>query len=136
MSNVAEFIGQHKEILGLVNQVLPLIESKDKVIANSKTISATLSSLLGKIVMHLSLEDNFLYPKIMKIGPDQKKVAESFQTEMGGIKKAFSDFMKEYGSSSSIEAKPDDFVEALKAILSALGNRISREEKDLYPLAN
>lgn len=126
------FRNQHKELLDIVGKITPLLNPqavKDK----SADIRAALTGLAGKITMHLQVEDTVLYAKMLA-DPKAKATAERFQREMGGIKTALTGYLGKYATPVAIAANPAGFIADTQGIVKALGDRIKREESELYPL--
>lgn len=122
----------HQKLLGLVTGLSKLLDSPATVTAKAAEIRTGLSQLAGAVTMHLSMEDNTIY-KQMLAHPTGKAVAERFQREMGGIKTAFTGYIGKYSSPAAISANPAGFISETKAIVKALGDRICKEEGELYP---
>lgn len=132
MAKADMFRNQHKELLGLIGKVTPLLNPqsvKDK----STDIRATLTALSGKINMHLQVEDSVLYTKMLA-DPKSKATAERFQREMGGIKTALTGYLGKYVTPAAIAANPSGFITDTQGIIKALGDRVKKEESELYPL--
>lgn len=122
----------HQKLLGLVTKMTPLLSSPDTVKTKAADIRTTLSQLAGAVTMHLSMEDNTMY-KQMLAHPTGKTVAERFQREMGGIKTAFTAYVGKYNTPAAIAANPAGFISETQGIIKALGDRIRKEEGELYP---
>ena len=73
-------------MLKLVQEITgQLVESK--LAADATGVAKLLSTLVGKLKIHLSTEDNVLYPDLAKSADQNvKAIAEKFQKEMSGIK--------------------------------------------------
>ena len=130
------FRTQHKEIAALVGEIeqklSPVISESD-----GDVIRKSLSSLSGKLMIHLAMEDRNLYPAIVTSGDENaKKMAETFMTEMGTLAGAFKDYTGKWPSGATIAANPADFCTQTKAVFGALKDRVGREEATLYPLAD
>jgi len=96
-----------------------------------------LTELTGKLIVHLAAEDQVLYPQLLKAkNPRTQTMAKRFITEMGSIAQAFKSYVVKWGSPASIQANPEAFVTETKGIISALGERIRKENTQLYPLAD
>lgn len=133
--DISRYHRQHEEIKTLAND---LAKNLDIALLRQDPSLALgiLPRLSGKLILHLSLEDEELYPKFMALGDaGTKNTAEEFQTEMGGLAKVFKDYISEWSSHRIVQNNPEKFVEQTKAIYVALSNRIKREESVLYPLA-
>ena len=134
----ALFRQQHKEILAVVGELSSLCSgSASTVSQKAADIRAKLVALTGKVNVHLSAEDKSLYPLLFaKEGLPAAKIASTFAAEMGSLAGAFKQFVANWPTGDAIASGPDKFVQEFNGIVKALGNRIEREEKDLYPLAD
>ena len=91
MANLDNYFRQHKEISELINTIKTMA-IKD-LIANSKEIATTLNNLSGKLKVHLSMEDRYLYPNLKA-----KNIAEKFENEMGNLAKEFLNYKEKYNT--------------------------------------
>ncbi|MDE2310293.1 MAG: hemerythrin domain-containing protein, partial [Betaproteobacteria bacterium] len=103
--------------------------AKDK----SAYIHAALDRLARKISMHLQVEDIVLY-NLMQADPKVKATADRFQREMVDIKTALTGYLGKYATPEAIAANTAGFIADTQGILKALGDRIRREESELYPM--
>lgn len=91
--------------------------------------------LRDTLVRHLKCEDWALYPRL-QVADDAalSTMATRFADEMGCLAEAF---LAYDGDWTPMRAEADwaGFCEATIAILQALGERIEREETELYPAA-
>ncbi len=127
MANLDNYFRQHKEISELINTIKTMA-IKD-LIANSKEIATTLNNLSGKLKVHLSMEDRYLYPNLKA-----KNIAEKFENEMGNLAKEFLNYKEKYNTYIKITESPINFKNETTKIMKALEDRMSREEKDLYTI--
>ena len=127
MANLDNYFRQHKEISELINTIKTMA-IKD-LIANSKEIATTLNNLSGKLKVHLSMEDRYLYPNLKA-----KNIAEKFENEMGNLAKEFLNYKEKYNTYIKITENPINFKNQTTKIMKALEDRMSREEKDLYTI--
>ncbi|MBP9597266.1 MAG: hemerythrin domain-containing protein, partial [Fusobacteriaceae bacterium] len=95
MANLDNYFRQHKEISELINTIKTMA-IKD-LIANSKEIATTLNNLSGKLKVHLSMEDRYLYPNL-KAKNESKNIAEKFENEMGNLAKEFLNYKEKYNT--------------------------------------
>ena len=134
MSRLTNFKRQHREIRELISTITPLLD-RDLLLIEPTQVRYKLSALLGKLMMHLAMEDRFLYPRLIKSKNRQiQTTANRFSTEMGDLVKVFNDYSKKWLSSSSIRANPDAFIEDSHDTFRALLNRVDLEDLELYPL--
>ena len=125
---------QHAEILQLA-QKISMYDSIPKVRENAFDISLLLGSLSGKLTMHLASEDKFIYPCLMKKqDPKIQETSKQFASEMGSLAQVFNDFKNKYLGDVKIKNAPGEFLEESGRVIEAIGERIAREEKHLYPL--
>lgn len=130
--DMTKFLRQHQEAAEVVKQ----IESKmgAGVPAHADEIRSLLSGLVGKLKIHLSLEDKDLYPKALGSSDAAlKQIGARLQKEMSGLAGALLDYSNKW-TASAIKATPDAFVTETKGVVAALKKRIEVEEKEFYPL--
>lgn len=136
MAKTTSFRAQHEVLAEIVTS----IETKLTSISNdgvAEEVRTLLSSLSGKLLVHLAMEDKSLYPNMISSdNDDAKKAAEEFMTEMGTLAEAFTGYVKSWPSADKIKEKPDEFSSQTRAVFQALKDRIGREEATLYPLAD
>lgn len=136
MSKTMNFRRQHNDMMDLVSEITAHLDEKT-VASASGDVASLLARLSGKLSVHLTQEDKFLYPRMKDSGnANAQRLALSFQNEMGGLSQTYTDFAKRYRGGRSIEADPAGFVREAKQIFSALKERIERENRDLYPAAD
>jgi len=136
MRRTETFRQQHAAIVEVVKELRSLLVP-EKVLDNIPDIMGVLIGLSGKLKAHLSKEDRELYPDLLASG-DAKltEMAAAFQSEMGGLAQAFEDYMATWRSIEAIEDDPDGFIRASEAVIDALSDRINRENRELYMLAD
>ena len=133
--NLDQFHKDHKELMGMATEILGLL-NEQAVIDNAEKISTLLGSISGKLKIHLALEDKQLYPELMNSSnPEVQTKAASFQNEMGGLKEAFTQYASAWLSPMKIKNDPNTFINQTKEVFGAVANRVEREEKELYPMA-
>ena len=134
MARTDKFREQHADILKIATDLKGHLDEA-KLAEDASAARSRMSTLLGKLLLHLSAEDEFLYPELKKSNePAVVSVVERFQREMGGLSKAVSVWADRWPTPSSIKANPRAFVGETRVVLTALGDRVQREHKDLYPL--
>jgi hypothetical protein len=125
---------QHTEILGLASEInTALLENPPPI----EHIGKLLPALAGRISMHLAMEDNALYPKLLD-SPEAKirNTAGEFITRMGDFKKIFGDYHQRWNSNLKVKDSFNKFRRETQMILAALTQRISREDEELYDVAD
>lgn len=131
MANLDNYFRQHREITELIDSIKSMT-AKD-LTNNSKEIAAMLNSLSGKLKIHLSMEDKYLYPNL-KSKIETKTLAEKFENEMGNLAKEFLDYKEKYNTYIKINDNGTKFRNETSKIMKALEDRMKKEEKDLYIL--
>lgn len=130
-----KFKEQHQDLLQVVGEIAAHIQA-NTVADNAPAIASNLAKLSGKIGIHLAMEDKSLYPKMIDSGnPTAAQKAQQFQGEMGGLAEAFTTYKTKWMSPSKIAEDAATFAKETQDIVKALGDRIKREESELYPLA-
>ena len=132
MSSLAQLRTDHAELIKIVGVWEVLIE-RDTPPPSVELfdIRRKLSSLL---IAHLKAEDWVLYPPLLESSdPEIARTARRFVDEMGGLADAYSIFMERWDA-LSIQADWTHYQKEARAISVALGNRIIRENRELYPL--
>lgn len=133
MSNLAMLKRQHREILDSVKS----IEFSAAANADLKSveIAREINLLSGKMKMHLMAEDEFLYPDLAQSEyAEIRAAAQRFNSEMGGLSGEFSSFVRKYNTPDKIKAGKTGFAAESRTLFRKIRERMSREDKDLYPL--
>ena len=132
MANIYNYIRQHNEISEVLDQIKLLID-KD-VVSNAKQLAELINNLAGKLKIHLTMEDKYLYPSL-KNEIVSKQIALKFEEEMGNISVIFNEFKLKYNTTNKIETNSKNFKVDIVKLLFLLENRLNKEEKELYILA-
>lgn len=134
MSRTTKFREQHVELLALAKEIAPLLNSAGME-RDAEKVRHLLSQLAGKLNIHLAMEDNSLYPELLRhANPEIQSKAKAFVDEMGGIKKAFGEYLAKYPSAPAIQASAEGFAKDTQALFAVLGKRIEAEDSVLYPM--
>lgn len=135
MAATDSFRKQHQEILAVVESIEALLNPAT-LAAKAVEARALLSSLLGKLSIHLAMEDKSLYPRLEQHAlPEVRDTAKKFSAEMGGMKPLFADFGKKWAD-AAIKADGAAFCAETKTLFAALRERVQRENSLLYRLAD
>jgi hemerythrin-like domain-containing protein len=129
---------QHNEMLAIATRIASLLKPDElSVEQTANAVRSDLSALAGKLMIHLAVEDKNLYPAL-STSPDitAQGMAKKFQEEMGGLAQAFKDYTSSFPTGKAISSDPNSFITRTNAVFTALKQRIEREERDLYPLAD
>ena len=122
----------HNEILGVAGQIVDELKGK----ADASALRMLLSNLAGKLNFHLAVEDKSLYPRMMEMKDSEANaLATKFMNEMGGLGQAFTAYNSKW-TLSAIRADGAGFANETRTVFAALTQRIARENRELYPLAD
>ncbi|CUU50315.1 hemerythrin domain-containing protein [Clostridium beijerinckii] len=133
--NIDNLMREHKGIFEEINYINESINNK-KFESDLLDITTHINKLAGKLKIHLSSEDKFLYPNLLN-GDDNKlkNLANSYINEMGGISDTFTNYKNKFNTKSKIISEGNKvFISETKKILVAIEKRISKEESELYKL--
>jgi hypothetical protein len=91
--------------------------------------------LNATLIGHLKAEDWILYPALLASDdPETAAIAQQFIDEMGGLAAAFIAYADKW-SASAIDSDWAGYCGESKVIIEDLSERITRENRELYPLA-
>jgi hemerythrin-like domain-containing protein len=131
------FRRQHREILDVVRQLEVKLVLAASAPYTTDDIRGHLNELAGKLTVHLAMEDNALYPRVLDHGsPRLRKLAAEFMTDMGGIHERFREYLVRWSVPQRIQASTAEFVQETTVLLDALKRRIAREDTELYPMVD
>lgn len=123
----------HKSIYNAVGEIENML---DDIEGNAAQIAKGISRLAGILKIHLSNEDRYLYPTMLKnADATLHKKATEYKTEMGGLSQAFMTFKYRYNTQTRIIQNLNTAVKDIKQIFKKLNERMHKEDSDLYPLA-
>ncbi len=136
MSKTKSFRDQHNDLLKIASEISAHL-NVDELSNDASEVRSLLSKLLGKLSVHLSMEDKVLYPKLLRHSDERvKSMAKRFIDEMGSIGQAVKAYKKKWPSALQIQKDPSDFIEQTKGIFDALVKRIERENNELYKVVD
>lgn len=132
MSNLRELRQDHAQLLRIAARL-------SLVIAQAKPppptdLFALRQELISGVIRHLKMEDWVLYPRLFA-SADNRVVhtAHLFSEEMGGLAGEFTRYTRRWGS-LAIESDWAGYRRETRTIIDNLTQRITRENRDLYPL--
>ncbi len=134
--NLNNLMRQHGDISDEIRLIKEMI-NKNVMALNAMETASHINKLAGKLQIHLTSEDKFLYPTLIN-GKDLslKKMANLYMNEMGEISQVFTSYKNKFNTKNKIEANLMGFVEETKCILKAIETRITKEENELYKMIN
>jgi hypothetical protein len=129
--DIGELRRQHAEIGRTAERLADLTARQDR----PESVGAVRWQLARLLMTHLALEDRILYPGLLQaIDADVRAATTTLQLETGTLAERFSLYMTSW-SDDRIAREWASFCGDTDRVLSALRNRIDREEDTLYPLA-
>ncbi|WP_232313794.1 MULTISPECIES: hemerythrin domain-containing protein [unclassified Sphingobium] len=131
MMNLHELRRQHEEISLSARQLAQAITDDRQ----PQGVARLRWQLARQLIAHLALEDRILYPALQRAAdPLTRERATLLQKETGALADRFSVYMAAW-SDDRISSQWSDFCAETRLILTALSDRIDRENRALYPLA-
>lgn len=130
------FRRQHEELTALGGQifaclVIPVLE-KDPA-----PVRHLLARFKGKLEMHATMEDEALYPRLFAhANPSVREAADRLHEEVGDLYHNVSAYLERWPTAQSISGNAPDFARETFEVLRALGKRMKREDRELYPLVD
>lgn len=132
--NMDKFKQDHVAVLTSISELRKLVQAG--VAENAASIAKMVVSMSSAIKLHLAAEDKMLYPTLARsTQPNAAEIGKKFQSEMGNIAAAYMEFAGKWSIGSKIAAKPEEFKSDANDIFKALFQRVQREDKELYPVA-
>lgn len=135
MWRTAQLQSQHEACLAIVKD----IQQRSARIADRNSaveITLMIARLTGILRIHLALEDEILYPALRNAS-DAKiaEIGERYWQEMGGLADTFLDFVDRWKRADVLLAEQARFRAEAAQVFKALADRIDREHREVYPLA-
>lgn len=126
---------QHDRILEVSQQMTQRLASAEPAESKAVALRKLLSTLVGKLTIHLAMEDESMYPLLLK-HPDARlsQLGRRYMDEMGGLSKEVRSYADRWPSAVQIQRDLPRFSEETSRVLQALHERVGRENDELYPL--
>lgn len=139
MSRTANLRRQHDAAVAIVGEMNRLLSDRPGIEARDGAVQATLllAKLTGLLRIHFAQEDRQLYPALMASGRGGvAAVARRFFEEMGSLGPTYGAFSQRWASAEQVLSDPRGFRRESRTVFAALADRITRENDQLYPLAD
>jgi len=127
---------QHEETKQLIKEISTYL-TVSSLAENSQKVRLLLSTLIGKTNVHRAAEDNYLYPKM--INHDSKElrtIAEKYYEGFIKTKDVLSIYSTKWASHIKIKENSNEFIEDTIGIFNRILDRIDKENKELFSLAD
>lgn len=130
--NLKSYLDQHEAVKEEIKIIKSLIGSGNYE-KNGRDIALHISTLAGNIKVHLSMEDKYLYPGLIEKGnADVKKMANSYQREMGDLADEFVKYKDKYNTNPKLLQSAESIKSDTEKIFQKIETRMQREENELY----
>ena len=130
--NLKNYLEQHESIKEEMNAIKKLTASSN-IADHARDIALHISTLAGRIKIHLSMEDKYLYPGLKERGSEQiKNMATAYQKEMGGLADVFVIYKDQYNTAPKIQQNLKNLKSDTDKVFSEIEKRINKEESELY----
>lgn len=125
---------QHDGLLEQADSIVQLIkENRDAF--NEEMLRELLTNLAAELELHLLIEDDLLYPALMKDSTESVRiVAHIFSKELGGVKEMFKSYKAKWGEKGTIAESLASFISETETMITLLRKRIDKENNELFPL--
>ncbi len=135
MNKFEQLEQQHIGIKAVISETKSLLNTLEDN-ASQKAVAKNISQLAGQLKIHLSHEDRFLYPSLLKSDDKTLQVkTNQYIKEMGGLSEIYSDFKVKYNTVPKIQDNVTVAKREIKEVLNAVEKRIFKEDSDLYMIA-
>ncbi len=111
--------------------------SRKAIAEDAAEVRRLVAQFAGKLTVHASMEDQALYPRLLE-HPDAtvRARAKELFDEVGGLYALFQEYAARWPTVAAIQANGAAFVKETREILFRLGQRMMRENEELYPLVD
>ncbi len=132
MPNVNKLRHEHVKLDALAGQLSNMIAQGEPPPA--RELYPIRMQLASELIKHLNSEDWILYPALLASRNERVALtARAFSASMGGLANEFKTYCERWGA-DAIMLNWTGYRSETTEILKALKLRMTREERDLYPL--
>lgn len=130
--DIERFKQQHVQILQIIHRMCRLATTG--IAENASDLAREIRLMKSKVALHLSIENDILYPRLEKRADAQvARLAREYQEEMKTLADGFGRFVERWGVESAVGSDPEGFRRDCNTVLKALHRRIQRENTEFYP---
>lgn len=110
------YLEQHDRIREELSELKKLLAKQD-LEKNAAELAFHVSGLAGKLNIHLTSEDQYLYPSFFKENDENLvRKAHEYQNEMGNLLADFTEFKNSFNTKIKILSDREHFLNDLKGI--------------------
>lgn len=132
MPDVKKLRAEHVSLSAIAQRLSAMIARK--VPPPSQELYQLRMELFSGLIRHLNSEEWILYPALIRSGDEHAALtAQAFSASMGGLANEFKTYFGRWDA-DAITSNWRAYQSETFEILRALTLRITREERDLYPL--
>jgi iron-sulfur cluster repair protein YtfE (RIC family) len=130
------FRRQHEELFQLSEEIGRALDAATFP-ANAREVRRMMARFKGKLLVHSSMENEALYPRLLEHANDaiRAKARDLFE-ELGGIYSAFGEHHTRWSTVEVVEKDPAGYARETHELFAKLARRMGRENEELYPLAD
>ena len=134
MHPISFYREQHSEILGMVDDLRPLLNEESlKIRTVAKTAHNLLCEIAAKLNAHLVVEDKELYPSLLTHADESvRNTAWGFISGQHSIRQLVDRYNKTWLKDCNFEFT-EEFLKDTRELLELLAIRVDREERVLFP---
>ncbi len=130
--DIERFKREHVALMRTVSELRELVHAG--VATHADAIAHELVAMSAVVKLHLAAEDRMLYPALAA-HQRTETIGRQFQTEMGGLAQAYGAFVSRWSRPAQIAGDPEGFREEANGVFKTMHQRVQRENRELYPLA-
>jgi iron-sulfur cluster repair protein YtfE (RIC family) len=132
MSELQKLREEHARLVEIVGRLQKVIATPDS--PNASELFKLRRELSSTLIAHLKAEDWVLYPRLLASSDDRvAETARAFSDEMGGLAQAYMAYADKW-TATAIDEDWQGYCGETQGIIDALTCRITRENRELYPL--
>ena len=136
MARTDKFRHEHNELLALAHELQQQLDPHT-LATNASIARASLGKLIGKLVLHLTIEDELLYPELAACGdPTLAGLALAFADDIKTTTGQVIAYNARWATVAAIKAEPQAFIDQTNGVIAILADRIKRENQELYAAAD
>lgn len=126
------YLEQHDNITFEINYIIQNIKS-NITDEQAGELAKHINLLAGKLSIHLSMEDKYLYPSLKDKEISNLSI-DDYINEMGGLAKEFIAFKEKYNTKQKLLSHINSFHLDGKEMMNKIAARIKKEENTIYKL--
>lgn len=138
MADIKNLERQHADIRLLMDEIknqIYMSGNKAYLREHVDHIVKNINILSGKLKVHMSSEDRYLYPAMeISENPALRKASKAYSSEMTAISEAFVSYKSKFNTKSKVLENENDFLKSSQIILTQLEKRMNKEDNELYPV--